>query len=161
MEWTTKEVHVELTVIFRAHPLGWINKSIGWLSSKAFLKEKRCWEKMFRGEDRRGGSTALTSLKAKWPRTSCRNLHLHHRRWGWKRVPVVIWLTQPIRNSDSGSVLSLLGQNRCEKKEGAQEIEGRKKGVGIEYQLQIATRLSFLTGVIPLAQSVFSLSSLS
>lgn len=42
------------------------------------------------------------------------------------------WLahTQPITNKNSGSLLSLLGQNRCEKKEGAQH-RGREEEKGV------------------------------
>lgn len=55
-------------------------------------------------------------------------------------------MTQPIRNRDSGSMQSLLGQTRCEKKEGPQQTaKVGEKGVRTEYHLQIFTPLSYFS----------------
>lgn len=59
---------------------------------------------------------------------------------------------RPIGDRDSGSLLSLLGQSRCEKKEGAHEIEkGRKKR---ECALSTSHKFS-LSSAFPQALSLF------
>lgn len=64
-------------------------------------------------------------------------------------LSLVMWLPQPIRTSPSGSVWGLLGQSRCEQREGG------GKGVSTEFQSHIFTLLSVHTYIIPLAQRLW------
>lgn len=100
------------------------------ISGLTTWKERRYWEEERRGasqkQDPRENTQRSHHRKQNDPGFFCRKLHLQLRRWGWKRECLLSrdWRSQS-EKCDSGSLLSLLGQNRCEKKEGE---EGRKEG---------------------------------
>lgn len=136
--------------------------SVGWIikKSRVFLLSREDTEGRRDAESKTGPRRKDTVLTPKWndPGFFAENC-IFSSEGGAERGSVVTWLTQPIENCDSGSLLSLLGQNRCEKREGA---TWDKKGVRIEYQSQILTLLSFFTGFIPLfAQHFINLSQSS
>lgn len=99
----------------------------GWPSKRNIKVSEKIWrEKVIRQEKGKEHN-----VQSSWPRTTFKRLRLLRDRESesvysseFGHMSNVI---QPIRTSDSGSTWSLLGQNRCEETERAQEVDERRK----------------------------------